>query len=68
MPSNQLTIVVVRSEVEEGIEVREVEMIPEVCEELVCYRWVYISLHLIKESGVDKREDQVGFNPDPDED
>ena len=34
MSSNQLTIVVVRSEVEEEIEVREVEMIPEVREEL----------------------------------
>ena len=30
MPSNQLTIVVARSEVEEEIEVREVDMIPEV--------------------------------------
>ena len=34
MPTNQLTIVVVRSEVEEEIEVREVEMIHEVGEEL----------------------------------
>ena len=48
MSSNQLTIVVVRSEVEEEIEVREVEIIPEVREELVCYHWVYISLHVIK--------------------
>ena len=40
MLSNQLTIVVVRSEVEEDIEVREVEMIPEVREELGCYHWV----------------------------
>ena len=32
MSSNHLTIVVVRSEVEEEIEVREVEMIPEVRE------------------------------------
>ena len=48
MSSNQLTIVVVRSEVEEEIEVREVEIIPEVREELVCYHWVYISLHFIK--------------------
>ena len=45
---NHLTIVVVRSEVEEEIEVREVEMIPEVREELGCYRWVYIYLHFIK--------------------
>ena len=37
MLSNHLTIVVVRSEVEEEIEVREVEMIPEVHEELGCY-------------------------------
>ena len=34
MLSNQLTIVVVRSEVEEYIEVREVEIIPEVGEYL----------------------------------
>ena len=34
MSSNQLTIVVVRSEVEEEIEVREVEMITEVREDL----------------------------------
>ena len=34
MPSNQLTIVVVRSEVEEDIEVREVDIIPDVGEEL----------------------------------
>ena len=34
MLSNHLTIVVVRSEVEEETEVMEVEMIPEVVEEL----------------------------------
>ena len=48
MLSNQLTILVVRSEVEEEIEVKEVEMIPEVCEDLGCYHWVYICLHFIK--------------------
>ena len=48
MPSNQLTIVVVRSEVEVGIKVREVDMVPEVHEELGCYHWVYVSLHFIK--------------------
>ena len=37
MSSNQLVIVVVRSEVEEEIKVREVDMIPEVCEELGFY-------------------------------
>ena len=36
MLQNQLTIVVIRSEVEEEIYVREVEMIPEVREELGC--------------------------------
>ena len=36
MSSNQLTILVVRSEVEEEIEVGEVDMIPEVREELGC--------------------------------
>ena len=46
--SNQLTIVVVRSEVEEEIEVREVEMIHEVREELGCYHWAYIYLYFIK--------------------
>ena len=64
MSSNQLTGVVVRSEVEEEIEVREVEMIPEVREELGCYYWVYIYLHFIKEDEVDKREDQVGMDLD----
>ena len=38
MSSNQLTIVVVRSEVEEEIKVRELEMITEVREELGCYQ------------------------------
>ena len=36
MLSNQINIVVVRSEVEEEIKVGEVEMIPEVREELGC--------------------------------
>ena len=47
MSPNQLTIVVVRSEVEEEIEVREVEMIHEVRKELDCYHWVYIYLNFI---------------------
>ena len=38
--SNQITIVVVRSEVEEEIEVRKLEMIPEVHEEFGCYHLV----------------------------
>ena len=42
-------------------------MIPEVLEELGCYHWFYIYLHLIKDDGVDKREEQVGVEPDPDE-
>ena len=67
MPSNQLTIVVVRSEVEVGIKVREVDMVPEVHEELGCYHWVYVSLHFIKQDGVDNREDHVGVELDPDE-
>ena len=46
---------------------REVEMIPEVREELGCYHWVYISLHFIKEDEVDKREEQIGVEPDFDE-
>ena len=58
---------VVRSEVEEDIEVREVEMVSELRKELGCYHWVYISLHFIKEYGLDKREEQVGTEPDPDE-
>ena len=49
----------IRSEVEEDIEVREVEMIPQVHEELGFYHWVYIYLNFIKEDGVDKMEDQV---------
>ena len=64
---NQLTIVVVRSEVEEEIKVREVKIIPEVREELGCYHWVYIDLNFIKEGGVDNREDQVGMVPNPDQ-
>ena len=42
-------------------------MIPEVREELGYYHWVYISLNFINLDGVDKREDQVGVDPDPDE-
>ena len=42
-------------------------MIPEVSEELGCYYWVYIYLNFIKENGVDKKEDQVGMEPDTDE-
>ena len=64
MSLNHLTIVVVRSEVEEDIEVREVEMIPEVGQELACYHWV--SIHLIKEDGIYKREENVCADPDPD--
>ena len=37
MSLNQLTIVAIRSELEEDIEVREVEIITEVREELGCY-------------------------------
>ena len=36
-------------------------------EELGCYHWVYIYLNFIKEGGVDKREEKVGVEPDPDE-
>ena len=49
MSSNQLTIVVVRSEVEEDIKVSEVDMISEVREELGCYHWVLIYLNFIEE-------------------
>ena len=52
---NQLAIVVIRSEVEECIEVREVDIIPEVCDDLGCYHWVYIYLHFIKYDGVKNR-------------
>ena len=55
MSLKQITVVFVRSEVEEDIEVREVEMITEVREELVCYHWIYISIHFIKEDGIDMR-------------
>ena len=58
---------VVRSEVEEDIEVREAEMIHEVREELGLYHWFYISLHFIKEDGAGKREERVGVKPDTDE-
>ena len=67
MSLNQLTIVVVGSQVEEELEVREVEMIPEVHKELGFYHWVYISLNFIKEYGVYNREQQVGVYPDTDE-
>ena len=52
---NQLTIVVVRSDLKEEIDVREVDIIPEVRKELCCYHWFYISLHFIKGDWVDKR-------------
>ena len=63
--SNQITIIFVRSEVEEEIklrgvrEVRQLEMIPEVREELGFYHWVYISLHVIKQYWVYKSDQQV---------
>ena len=50
---------VVKSEVEVEIELREVEMIPKVREELGLYHWVYIYLHFIKEDEVNKREKKV---------
>ena len=65
MSSHQLTILVVRSEVERDIEVRKVEMIPEVREELDFYHWVYIYLKFIKEYGLYNREDQEGVESDP---
>ena len=40
---------VVRSELEEDIEIREVEMITKVREDLDFHRWFYIFLHFIKE-------------------
>ena len=43
-------------------------MIPEVCEELDCYHWFYITLNFIKEDVLYKREEQVGVETDPDED
>ena len=42
-------------------------MIPKVSEELGCYHWVKISLNLIKEDGVDNREDHVSVEPDTDD-
>ena len=51
MSSNQLTIVVVRSEVEVGIKVREVDMVPEVHEELGCYHWVTFLYILLSRMG-----------------
>ena len=48
MLSNQIAILVVRGAVDEEIEVKELEMIPEVCEELGCNNWVYIPPHFIK--------------------
>ena len=56
------------SEVEEEIEVREVDMITGVGEELGCYHWFYIYINFIQEYGLDNREEQVGMEPDPDED
>ena len=46
--SNHPIIVVVRSVVEENIDVRKVEITPEIREELGCFHWVYIFLHFIK--------------------
>ena len=47
MLSSSLTIMAVTSEVEEEIEVREVEMMPEVVEELGCYHLVSNYQHFI---------------------
>ena len=40
---------------------REIDMIPEVRDDLGCYHWVYISLYFIKEYGVDNREKRLGL-------
>ena len=53
--SKHLTVVFVRSEVEDEIEVREVDMIPDVRGYLGCYHWVYIYLNFIKYDGIHKR-------------
>ena len=50
-----LAIVYIRSELEEEIKVREVDMIPEVVEELDCHHYVPVSQNFIMEDGVDKR-------------
>ena len=42
-------------------------MIPEVVEELGFYHSVSVSQHFIMENGLDKRKDQLGVDPDPDE-
>ena len=65
--SRSLTIVAVRSELEEEIEVSEVEMIPDIGQKLGCYHLVYVSQHFIKEYGLNTREEQVIVNPDPDQ-
>ena len=67
MLSTLLTVMAVMSEVEEKIEVREVEIIPEVVEELGCYYYVSVSQHFIKEDGVEKRGEQLGVYLDHDE-
>ena len=59
MLQKQLNIEVVKIEVEQEIEEREVEMIPEVREELCCYHWVYIYLNFIKNDALEKREEKV---------
>ena len=51
MELNQLIIVVISSEVEEEIKLSEVEMIPELGEELGCYHLVSISQHLLRRMG-----------------
>ena len=64
--SNQFTIVVISSEVEEDIKVREVDMIPEVGEELRKVEMIpEVGEEL--EDGSDNREEEVGVELDPDE-
>ena len=41
-------------------------MIPKVGAELGCYHCVYIYKHFIKEDEVEKMQQQVGVEPDPD--
>ena len=65
---NQIIVMVFRNEVEDEIEVRKVEIFPEVREELGCYYWVYIYLYFIKEDGLENSEEMVGVETDPDED
>ena len=66
MLSIMLTVMDLTIEVEQEIQMREVQMIPDMVEQLGCYHSVSVSQQFIKEGIVEKRYDKLGVDTDPD--